>query len=106
MSDTPRTDAQLLTVKDCSYVAPHPTGEYVHADFARQLEHENAALRAEIEEAQCVVIGTRLEARELRRENDELLERLGRAAVDEGKLRRENTRLLEAVLNARKEAQL
>jgi len=46
MSDTPRTDSQLLTVKDCSYVAPHPTGEYVHANFARQLERENAALRS------------------------------------------------------------
>lgn len=46
MSDTPRTDAQLLTVKDCSYVAPHPTGEYVHAEFARELERENAALRS------------------------------------------------------------
>lgn len=47
MSDTPRTDSQLLTVKDCSYVAPHPSGEYVHADFARLLERENAALREE-----------------------------------------------------------
>ena len=46
MSDTPRTDSQLLTVKDCSYVAPHPTGEYVYAEFARQLERENAALRS------------------------------------------------------------
>lgn len=51
MSATPRTDSQLLTVKDCSYVAPHPTGEYVHADFARQLEHENAVLRSLLREA-------------------------------------------------------
>ena len=51
MSDTPRTDSQLLTVKDCSYVAPHPTGEYVRADFARQLERENAALRKTLADA-------------------------------------------------------
>lgn len=51
MNDTPRTDSQLLTVKDCSYVAPHPTGEYVHADFARQLERDNAELRKLLREA-------------------------------------------------------
>ena len=48
MSDTPRTDALLLTVKDCSYVAPHPLGEYVAAGLARQLERENAALRKDV----------------------------------------------------------
>ena len=49
MSDTPRTDAMLLTVKDCIYVAPHPLGEYVAAGLARQLERENAE--------QCVLLG-------------------------------------------------
>jgi hypothetical protein len=51
MSDTPRTHSQLLTVKYSSYAAPHPAGEYVHADFARQLERDNAELRKLLREA-------------------------------------------------------
>jgi len=97
MSDTPKTDAlQDDLLRSDTYSCWQQM-----AQLARELERENVALRAEIEEAQSVVIGTRLEARELRHENDELWKRLGRAAVDEGKLRRENTRLLEAVLNVR-----
>lgn len=56
MSDTPRTDALLLTVKDCSYVAPHPLGEYVAAGLARQLERENAALREKAERYRLVTL--------------------------------------------------
>lgn len=48
MSSTPKTDSQLLTVKDCSYVAPHPEGEYVTAEFARQLEREITELYQEL----------------------------------------------------------
>ena len=55
MTDTPRTDSQLLTVKDCSYVAPHPSGEYVHAEFARELERENAALKDCLDWAETIL---------------------------------------------------
>lgn len=48
MSITPKTDSQLLTVKDGSYVAPHPEGEYVTAEFARELEREVADLHSEL----------------------------------------------------------
>lgn len=43
MSDTPRTDEKVLIAWECFA----PT-KYVPADFARQLERENAALRDEL----------------------------------------------------------
>ena len=48
MSTTPRTDNQLLTVNIGSYVAPHPNGEYVTAEFARELEREITELHQEL----------------------------------------------------------
>lgn len=107
------------------------TQSLVYCTMKERLERENAALREEVEEAQRVVIETRLASvngmneirsalglplghedksgkrvldyvRELKDENDELRERLDQAATNEGKLRRENTRLLEAILNAPK----
>jgi hypothetical protein len=39
MSDTPRTDAQIYT---------DGQDPMVHADFARELERENAKLRAQV----------------------------------------------------------
>jgi hypothetical protein len=42
MSNTPRTDAESFAADDACY-------DVVQADFARDLERENAALRAEVE---------------------------------------------------------
>jgi hypothetical protein len=47
MSDTPRTDAEAGFLDEGEYWRPHETGFYVDADFARELERENAALRKE-----------------------------------------------------------
>ena len=44
MSDTPRTDDEAFMLDDGQ-------GEAVMSDFARQLERENAALRADIADA-------------------------------------------------------
>jgi len=47
MNDTPRTDSQPWIFQYPEY---HETAKrYVDADFARQLERENARLRSELE---------------------------------------------------------
>lgn len=51
MSDTPRTDAEAGVLDEDGYWLPRETGFYVDADFARQLERENAALRSLLREA-------------------------------------------------------
>ena len=72
MSTTPRTDA--ATVFDCDGLGDvrHERGTHVPADFARQLERENAKLLA----ANAELIDVRAElsatADELRAENAEL----------------------------------
>lgn len=88
MSDTLRTDAQLLTVKDCSYVAPHPQGDYVLANFARELERENAALREAFAKADVLAEYMRSDGRrewavvETWIHRDEIVVLMDRAAFD------------------------
>lgn len=52
MTDTPRTDAQPWINQYPNYHAS--ATRYVSADFARQLERENAALRQQLEDVQRV----------------------------------------------------
>jgi len=50
VSDTPRTDAQIFnpnSLEDSNYY--NVDGSFVRSDFARQLERENAELRADKE---------------------------------------------------------
>ena len=51
MSDTPRTDAALEWVRPVGNDSGPPHEQYVSAEFARQLERENAALRAALQKS-------------------------------------------------------
>lgn len=44
MSDTPRTDAEQWVITDCDATGEPARLDVVEADFARQLERENAEL--------------------------------------------------------------
>ena len=100
MSDTPRTDAAIFAV-DVAFVshdglASEPK-EVVEPEFARQLEHENVALRADVLE-QCMLIAKGSEREYSLRGRIEQLERENaalRAAdqIDISALRRENAGL-------------
>lgn len=54
MSDTPRTDAACFAV-----VSNDPQSTVVWADFARDLERENAALRKQLADIKSVLFAVR-----------------------------------------------
>ena len=45
MSTTPQTDAAIEWARPCGNDSAPPNEQYVSADFARELERENARLR-------------------------------------------------------------
>lgn len=54
MRDTPRTDVETYEL-DYKVLIPREGGEWVKADFARELEREVAALKAERDEAHSLI---------------------------------------------------
>ena len=76
MSDTPRTDAKAQFFG----FNPDEGEEFVQADFARELERENAALRNEVDE-QARLNGKGVERELALRAKVEMLER-GNAALE------------------------
>ena len=80
MSDTPRTDEAELDDAHFSDWGCGPSG-YVHADFARQLERENAQLREALEKIQHRALAVSPSSfRDLRRDLFHI-ESLARAAI-------------------------
>ena len=64
MSDTPRTDAAAVSSEFIRREMDHYAHKFVLADHARDLERENAALKAELEEsARLHAMGSEREAR-------------------------------------------
>lgn len=94
MGDTPQTDAAQEWVMPAGNDSGPPHEQYVHADFARELERENAALRekvAALREYASILAGEWSWKRNSTPSNDremaELDVAIGAARADNAKLR-------------------
>ena len=68
MSDTPRTDAEALNYGRILFTWGPETGkstEILPADFARQLERENAELSKQLEQAEARIVSNYAKSWEL-----------------------------------------